>query len=216
MDADNKMLKRIVLIAGVSLLQLFSGNAFALGMFSRACPIADIPSPLKLPALMLFEAIGDAEMGSLIKINNFNNNEQYNWWVLESLTVDWASLRYYLFAENKIYRYNDYKNAYFLEGGYKSPGWVAMSLNDDTLSDSRFQIFFKNRGFMYSGRAGHKNIVQRWERTPLAPGSSPLYKDFWKVMGQHYYYDPVSKVIAYLGSSMAEDCNLREWGLEAR
>lgn len=197
-------------------LLLTAGNVLALGMVSRACPVADIPSSMKLAALTLFEVIGDAPIGSLTRIRGYNQNEQYNWWVLESITTDYGSVRYYLFAENKAYRYDDFKNAYFLEVGYKSPGWVAMAVSEETYKDSRFEIFFANRGFLYSARAGHKDIVQRWSRKSPAPGSTPLYKDFWWVLGQHYYYDPVAKTVGYLGNTFATDCNLGQWGFGHR
>jgi hypothetical protein len=183
-------------------------NASALGMLSRACRFDAIPSTLKAPALILFQYLGMPS--SLGDLDHRSASEQQNYWILESITTDYGSLRYYLFAENRVYwaKNTTYGVAYFPEYSYKSP-WAAQSLDPKIFPDSRLQIFKFNRRVMFSARAGNPQIVQNHQN------STNEISQAW-VMGQHYYYDPVSKSQGYIGSTSAMDCNLGDWGLEDR
>jgi hypothetical protein len=207
-----------VLVSCMSL----SVSASALGWFSRACPVGEIPSNVKLSALRLFEAIGAAPIGSLAQIANMSIADQNKYWIHESITTDFGSARYYLYAENFVYRTDataactaaTHCNITRYETKYKSAGWTATTLSKETLSDSRFQIFFANRAFLYSARAGDPSIVKFWQRASYTPSS--LTHDEFSVYGFHYYYDPVAKVQTSLGGSYAYDCNLINWSFNNR
>jgi hypothetical protein len=200
------MIKTLIKLAIASTF-LYSNSTFALGYFSRACNFNEL-GLLKAPSLILFRYVGMPL--SYLDLPFRSEQEQLKYWALESLTTDYGSLRYYLFAENKIYRIRG-GVGYYLETGFRSP-WAAESLDPRIFTDSRLQIFKFNRKVLFSARAGHPDILQYFEKV-----SSPeYYRDFFQVVGQHYYYDTVSKITTYLGRSRAYDCNLTEWGLEDR
>lgn len=192
------------------LLMLSAASASALAPLSRACRFGDIPGTLKAPALVLFQYLGMP--ATLADLDRRTSNEQANYWILESITTDYGSLRYYLFAENRVYwKYSypgEYYPRYYLEFSYKSP-WAAQSLDPQIFPDSRLSIFNFNRKVLFSARAGDGEIVKKHVNSGYQTNDAV-------VVGKHYYYDPVSKAQAYLGETYATDCNLGNWGLEDR
>lgn len=194
------------------LLVLFSVPAFALNGVSRACRFDLIPSIAKDPAVLLFQMLG-SKFPSLSLLPSKSLAEQSDHWILESITTDYGSVRYYLFAENRIYerRYQSDGSSIFPQfGWYTSPGWTALTVRREMYEDSRLAIFFANRGFLYSARAGHPDIVEKFSRNT---SSLPRY---FGVKGRHYYYDPANKVVGKIGDSQATDCNLGQWGFGDR
>src|SRR3989442_14410643 len=91
---------------------LVCANSFALAGFSRACPWNQVPSSLQGPAARLFTLIGSAPFGKFDGLSSLPANQQARWWVLESLTIDWVSVRYYLYAENRLYWHDDECNTH--------------------------------------------------------------------------------------------------------
>ena len=185
-----------------------SQGTFALGKVSRACIFADIPPQLKRPALTFFGLLGMPS--DLDDLADRSDAEQRKYSIEESITTDYGSLRYYLFAANAVYviMANATGQAYYESVKYMSP-WAAQSLDPAMFPDSRLKIFNFNRKVLFSARAGHPDIV-----TLHGPHIATGYKA--KVIGQHYYYDPVSRVSVSLGPSEAVDCNLTEFGFEDR
>lgn len=184
-------------------------SVYALGKISRACPVADIPAGLKTAALQFFEVIGDSSIGSLTPIASKTYNDQSKYYILESLTTDYLQARYYLYAENrtrKIYiPFNIYQSVINTDYIYKST-WIASSLPDSLLVDPRFNIFFANRQYLYSARAGNPKIVEYF------PIDDNIARQTFEVVGRHYYIDPINNSQIYLGVSKARDCNLSNWG----
>jgi hypothetical protein len=191
-----------------------STPVFALGKFSRACRWSDIPAVLRAPALDLFHIIGAAPAGKFNYLMTAPAIKQQSAFVLESLTVDWVSVRYNLYAENKVFEgwwsaENTYLGYVYMTS-YQSDGWKAETIPTSVYNEPRLDIFFNNRGFLYSARAGHPEILQQFP--------DPYPGRAWKfmVVGQHAYYDFASGRTVSLGSSKASDCNLLEWGFENR
>lgn len=194
------------------LLLSFSVPAFALNGVSRACRFDLIPSVAKGPAVLFFEMLG-SKFPSLSLLPFQSLAEQSNHWILESITTDYGSVRYYLFAENRIYerRYQSNGTPIFpLVSWGTSPGWTAMTVRKEMYEDSRLAIFFANRGFLYSARAGDPDIVQKFPRVV------PSLPRYFGVKGRHYYYDAVNKVVGAIWDSQATDCNLGQWGFGDR
>lgn len=185
-------------------------TAHALAGISRACPFSELPALLKAPFAALAPAIGTASPWAFYGLTTATATEQARWWVLESLTIDWFAAKYWLYSENKAY-YRDtvnINNAWLPFRVQKSgAGWTAERIPDSVLNDSTFAIFFANRQFLYSARAGNPVILER-----LNDPDSYRYR----VDGSHYYYDPVSKTQGRLPNTIAVDCNLNSWGIEAR
>lgn len=193
-------------------LAVFSVPAFALNGVSRACRFDLIPSIAKDPAVVLFQMLG-SKFPSLALLPALSLAEQADHWILESLTTDYGSVRYYLFAENRVYerRYQSNGSTIFSQvGAFTSPGWTAMTVRKEMYEDSRLAIFFANRGFLYSARAGNPDIVEKFSRNT---SSLPRY---FGVKGKHYYYDAVNKAVGVIGDSQATDCNLGQWGFGDR
>ncbi len=188
-------------------------ESYALGMVSRACAVSAIPPALKGPALIFFGLLGMPTR--LLDLPSRAISDQQRYWIHESLTTDYGSLRYYLFAENEVYQW------WYVNGGggttslyrefkYRSP-WAAQSLPPEIVSDSRLAIFNFNRKVLYSVRAGAADIVTAHSTTSI-PGRAP--ESMFFVMGKHYYYDPVTTAQTFLGTTTAADCNLGQWGFE--
>jgi hypothetical protein len=208
----------------LSLFLLFSYTfSYGVSKVSRACNIADIPSNLRKPVLSLLEAIGEAPIGALTPIADFGNlvytiPELRKYWVFESFTTDYLSNRYYLYAEAKLQRdwYDGVKGLFYRDFKiYKSPGFDLRSISPETFNDVKFSSVFTNRGapILGNARAGHPNIVERWE-LPNNVGyynGSPVLT--YEIVGRHYYYNPLTKQIFDLGYSQAVDCNLSNLGL---
>lgn len=140
--------------------------------------------------------------------------EQAKWWILESITTDYGKARYYLFAKARVYqtyyvnilRTNSFRWEYRpTQSFYLSPnGWDSLTINPKMYGDKRLDIFFKNRQFWFSARAGHPSIVEKFNDT----------KSVLAVAGVHFYYNPKAKTTNRLPSSVAVDCNLSQWGFE--
>jgi len=219
--------RRILLPALAAACTVYQSPSLALGFFGRACPVADIPSVLKLPAMSFFEAIGDAPSRSLTNITTLSTAEQYKYWIHEAITADYANVRFYLYAELDLYVWDStmwcltptgcaWKGWTFVKN-YRSPGaygWGATALSKETLEDPQYSIFLANRRYMYSQRAGEANIVRYWPR--FAGTEAGRNSDSFLVKSQHHYYDPSNKQYVFLGTYKAYDCNLTEWGFEHR
>lgn len=198
---------RILRYSISAMIALAATSVSALGMVSRACNFRDLPTVIKAPALILFQYLGMPE--GLRNISSLSLSDQGHYWIHESITTDYGNLRYYLFAQNEVYVFRT-KNDYYpyFHSAYRSP-WAAQTLDQRIFPDSRLSVFNFNRGLgiLSSARAGHPEIIRRTAESEF--GS-------FYVLGQHYYYDAVSKVQAHLGTTSAYDCNLTQWGLEER
>ena len=96
----------------------------------------------------------------------------------------------------------------FKSEGYN--GWIAKTLGPVTLADVRLSVFFNNRGFLYSARAGHPSLIQNL----TSANQTVLYANP-VVVGNHSYRDNQGTERS-LGKSTANSCNLTEWGLGTR
>lgn len=201
----------ILRIAAAAGVLLSASSAHALAGFSRACNFRDLPLAFQSAGVVLFAFIGMPT--KYLDLPTRSETEKKQHWILESITVDWGSLRYYLFAENRIYRLKGPDSAaanWYQEGsGYRS-AWAAQHLDPRIFTDSRLSIFVFNR-YSFSARAGSADYVQYYPKL-LAWREA----DWFRVVGKHYYYDPVSKAQGNLGTSNAYDCALTVWGLEDR
>jgi len=196
----------------------WSSSAYALGIFSRACSIGELAQYGKAftyAVLKFLELLGEAPRGSLTAISGASTDRQNEYHVLESITADYAEVRYYLYAANEIYRWQEGAiantkglGAFYKVGAYKS-GWNASDVAPE-LADDPDLIFLHNRKYLYSARAGHPHIVTHW------PKRNPPYRDDFLVVGKHYYFEPRNKVWGYIGESRASNCNLTEWAIETR
>lgn len=154
---------------------------------------------------------------SLLDLHKRSVQEMQQHWALESITTDYGSVRYYLFAEMKAYRWvTSFGGWEETLSNFKSP-WAAQALDTRIFADSRLSIFNFNRRVLYSARAGHADIIRK-----LTPVTSTTVDDY-RVVGRHYYYDPVTQLTAYLGgtdvasrNSADQGCNLAQWGFEDR
>ncbi|WP_440549623.1 hypothetical protein [Trinickia sp.] len=126
--------------------------------------------------------------------------------MLESITTDYLSSRFYLGARHSVYQWHQGNYSGWLQKTKRDSGLARDLLDRSVLTDDKFKIFTKNRGVLFSARAGSPNIV---ERTDQIAGANP-WINRWRVVGQHYYYDPDRKVEVVAGQTVAEDCNLTE------
>ena len=124
--------------------------------------------------------------------------------MLESITTDYLSSRFYLGARHTIYQWHQGNYSGWLQKVKRDSGLARDLLDRSVLTDDKFQIFTKNRGVLFSARAGSPDIV---ERTDQIAGANP-WSNRWRVVGQHYYYNPDRKMEVLLGQTVAEDCNL--------
>lgn len=191
-----------------------AGSALALSKFSRACRFADIPRPLQSTALDFFSVISTAPSGKFNYLWNGTAAQRESAFIIESLTTDYGEVRYNLYAENQVYEARFDSRDTFIGFEYvrsmSSGGWTAEKVPDDVAKNSRFEIFFQNRGLLYSARAGNSEIIEQF---PLA---DPLR--FWKfkVIGYHAYFNFNGNQTVTLGKSESTNCNLTEWGFEQR
>ncbi len=202
-----KCISKVVVALGFCALVPF---AQAVTMFSRACPFGDIPVLLQSPFVLLSYAIGSAPVTKFAGLPFLSAEEKYKHFILESFTADYGSAKYFLYAENKAYRYWDATNRYVYETGFKTDGWTINTLPESVLTDPALTPLFVNRGLgvFANARAGHPEIIQLW-----SPKKVNAYRDFWVVIGKHYYYDGLKKVVNYFGESRAYDCNFTNWGI---
>lgn len=206
MSNFKKLIQSLILCLGT----LAAFNTYGLAKFSRACPFADVPAALQAPVVLLFYAIGSAPLSKFSGLPFLSTDEKYKYWTLESITANYGSVKYYLYAETKAYRYYESSNKHFLETGFTSNGWRSDTLPDSVLVDPDIKPLFANRGLgvFANARAGHPEIIQYW-----SPRRINAYRDFWTVLGQHYYFDALANDLTYLGQSRATDCNFFEWGV---
>lgn len=181
---------------------LFLSEAQALGAFSRACRFDQIPSGLQAIAATFFTLLGAPSW--VRDLPNHNQKDRY--WILESITTDYTNVQYYLGARHTVYQWHQGNYAGWLSKLTRDSGLVRDEFDASVLTDDKFKIFTKNRGLLFSARAGSKEIV---ERTDDIAGANPSFNR-WRVVGQHYYYDPRARRNIVLSNSVAEDCNLSE------
>jgi hypothetical protein len=181
---------------------LFLSEAQALGTFSRACRFDQIPNGLQTIAATFFTLLGAPSW-----VRDLPNHQQKDrYWILESITTDYTSTQYYLGARHTVYQWHQGNYAGWLSKLTRDSGLARDQLDPSVLTDDKFRIFTKNRGLLFSARAGSAEIV---ERTDNIAGANPLFNR-WRVVGHHYYYDPRTRRNFVLTGSVAEDCNLSE------
>ena len=205
---------RRIRVATVFLMMVLAvTGASALNGVSRACQFNQIPSPIRGPAIRLFNYVSTAPWGKFDGLIYMSEAELAKYWILESITTDYLSTRYYLYAENRVYRSvygpTGILEKFTLYANYSSPGWTAESVPADAQSDSYLDIFFHNRGILTSARAGNPEVIANI--VPLT-----RFGDLFFVYGNHYYYDSVNKTQSRIGLSAARDCNLSQWGFGDR
>lgn len=180
-----------------------ASNAYALGAVSRACQFSTIPFAIQGVASAFFIALGaEPAVGDLS-----HNGLASRYWINEALTTDYFSARYYLYAAATVYSLRGSASTYYNKwqwySEHVSPNWRADTISPTVANDSRFSIYFANRGVLYSARAGMAKVGEFIDPT--------LHQRF-VVKGKHWYYDPVSKVSSEMRETRAQDCNLQNWG----
>lgn len=202
-------------LAGAAVLALACLPAAAVTGFSRACRFSALYTPAQRFLVSFIYLTGSAPWGKFDNLLNAPVTTQANYCVLESITTNYADTRYYLYAENKVYRYYDARGQFVLQIGYKSPGFITATLPDAVLRNQELFPYFANRGYgtFANARAGDPEILRYWSPNPK---SATLPTDDFEVEGQHAYFDAVSGQTMNAGYSFARDCNLGEWGLEWR
>ncbi|WP_265258011.1 hypothetical protein [Verminephrobacter aporrectodeae] len=189
-----------------------SKMSFAVGGVSRACFISELRD-LKIAkeALLFFKYLGMPDR--FYELRNKSKNEQARHAIFESITTDYGSVRYYLFAESRVYKkfiHPTYRTTEFRKyKNYISDGWRNRNVDPEVFKDSRLSIFKHNRELITSVRAGNPDFVEavdyRWDE---------MHDMF--VVGVHAYYDPETKLTNFLNGSSATDCNLSNWGIQER
>lgn len=191
-----------------------SGNALALNMFSRACPFSEIPSTagLRTAAIVLSALLSTRPDYPLDYMLAAGYNDFQNDWAHESITTDYVNVRYYLYAEHWTWfrTCSGSQCTNQVADKYQSDGWVAETIPQPLLGMTNLSIFFANRAFLYSARAGWPGIIVHWN--PPQPGTTRLSAS----TGRHYYYDPVGNQQVFLGTTVAYNCNLTQWGFGDR
>jgi len=189
---------------------LSSSHVYALDGFSRACRFDTIPVALQGPAALLFYLLGAP--ASTATLNLLPGADRY--WIFESITSDYGQVRYYLHAEASIYRWSPpfpptgWRGDYVLSAGYTSGLFKAQEPAESILGHSKLDMFFSNRGSLYSARAGRPDIYTV-QPTMQAP-------DTYRVLGYHRYWNPAMQKAGVLDKSIATDCNLTNWGFGYR
>ncbi len=189
---------------------VFSNNAFALGKVSRACNFNTIPWGLKNVAATFFVKVIGAQPW-VLGLPDLSDEDQKDYWILESLTTDIIYQKYYLYAAAHVYTIigfvDDHQsnlNVYVKHWkSYESP-WTSETVPDAIKADPLFTPYFANRRYLYSARAGDPAIVMKIQG---AHGGQRFL-----VQGKHSYYDAASKLTADYGSSQATNCNLPSTG----
>lgn len=87
--------------------------------------------------------------------------------------------------------------------------WTSEQISDAMIADPNFSVYFYNRDKLFSARAGDPQIVTEHPETL----TDPTQRTYFKVVGKHYYFDPVSKATTQLPNTEATDCNLKNFGL---
>lgn len=177
-------------------------DAYALAAFSRACRFDQIPIALQPVAAGFFSILGAPSW----VLGLPTNREKDKYWILESITTDYTSTQYYLGAKHYVYQWHQGNYAGWLQRATRESGLARDQLDSSVLTDEKWKIFTKNRMLLFSARAGSSDIVERPERLP---GANPVFNR-WRVVGEHYYFDPRLKVQLPLPGTVAVDCNLAE------
>lgn len=197
-----------------ALLLTVCGQAFALNMFSRACRISDIPTTagLRSAAILLSSLLSTRPDYPLDYLSAPGYNDFQNDWAHESITTDYLNVRYYLYSEHWTW-FRSCSGSQCINqvaDKYRSEGWLAETIPQPILGMSELSIFFANRAFLYSARAGWPGIIVHWNAPQ--PGTTRLSAS----TGRHYYYDPAGNQQVFLGTTVAYDCNLTQWGFGDR
>src|SRR5262245_54254699 len=104
-------LKRSMLkTAFCCVLLSYTGSCFALGAVSRACNFYWIPVGAQTVAARFFYALGADEF--VLSLPNADVATQAQYWINESLTTDYGSVRYYLFAVRNLYQMQSLSSDY--------------------------------------------------------------------------------------------------------
>lgn len=180
----------------------FSSDASALAAFSRACRFDQIPKAVQPIAAGFFAVLGAPSW--VLGLPTHSEKEKY--WILESITTDYTSTKYYLGAKHTVYQWHQGNYSGWLKKLNRDSGLARDQLDSSVLADDKWKIFTNNRMLLFSARAGSADIV---ERTDKIRGANPAFNR-WRVVGEHYYYDPKLKVQFPLPGTVAEDCNLKE------
>lgn len=202
------MLKLIKLTALATSLAT-SFDAYALGQVSRACSFAEIPSNVKKQISLFFYALGADS--SVLRLPFRELSEQSEYWINESLTTDYGSVRYYLFASRLLFewgpvRFNDgpgTTDGYIFINRVNS-SWTPATLANAMKANPNFSPFYANRQLLYSVRAGSPSIVERLGRHE---------KYHYSVEGRHWYLDPANGSLVPLANTEAIDCNTADLGI---
>lgn len=211
--------KHIIAVSVLLMPLLAAGDAFAQifigpSKFSRACRFDQLPTGTKAIASEFLYFMGGPS--SLRNLHSQSLNSQALWWINESLTTDYYSVRYYLFAKSNVYVKGNAKYGnpdYFnLVKSYKS-GWTVNQIDDQIRNNWLFNPGYVNRGLppWYNARAGKSDIYDKWILTNTAP-DTPATLGLIEVRGRHSYYDAISKREFDLGESKSNNCNLESWG----
>lgn len=180
------------------------GDASALGAVSRACKFSTIPVILQPDAAAFFYTLGAPY--NVFQLPVYSSLAS-RWWINESLTVDWLSVKYYLYAYSVVSafhgQYGSHPGQWRNFATYSSPGWRADTIDPSIKNHPKLGYFFANRALLYSARAGYQYIGH---------DADPLVYSTFSVVGSHYYYDPVSKVNGAMRATYATNCNLGNVG----
>jgi hypothetical protein len=210
------MKKTTFYLAVAAVLGGYTGPSFALGTVSRACNLSRIPTEAQGVAVNFFNRVGAPS--SVLSLPSASDSEKSHWWVLESLTLDWGQVRYYLFAASKVfYAYNVqysypsntpsffYTPAKFANGNWQEyqSAWTAQQITDAMRADPTFSPYYANRQKLYSARAGSPNIIERY---------SLSFAGAYYVMGKHWYYDSQMNIKTELRDTATAACNFTNMG----
>jgi hypothetical protein len=191
----------------MGLMFLTIGRAQALDGFSRACRFDTIPVALQGPAALLFYMLG-APL-STATLDLLPGKERF--WIFESITADYGEVKYYLFAEANVFVWSPpapgWHGDFVRRISYSSSTYKAQRPSDGILKYTKLDIFFANRGVLYSARAGKTDIYDHL--------SEPLNSYDTKVLGIQKFWYP-GGVQGKLLNSTAIDCNLNTWGMGYR
>lgn len=200
---------RIIKLAVLTVSLAVTLNASALGQVSRACSFAEIPSNVKKQVSLFFYALGADS--SVLRLPFRELTEQSEYWINESLTTDYGSVRFYLFASRLLYSWGhvDFNDGPGMTNGYKfwnrvDSYWTPSMLSNALKADPNFSPFYANRQLLYSVRAGSPSIVERLGRHE---------KYHYLVEGRHWYLDPSNGSMVPLASTEAIDCNTADLGI---
>ncbi|WP_175016882.1 hypothetical protein [Massilia sp. YMA4] len=181
-----------------------SPDAHAVDKWSRACRFDTVPAAWKYPAVLFMRY-----MVKNIQIPDYSSwptENQKQVWINESLTTDYFSVRYYLFAQSEVYTHVSGRSNWRLWKVYRS-GWTAEEVLEGIRMIPDFKPFYANRGPTpwYSARAGEEGLAE-------VLNDNPIDRREFRTIGVHAYYDGTLKRLYDIGTSDSRDCNLSQWG----